>query len=335
MFSTSTIGSSTSSPSDRINAKSVTRLIVKPSIRFTASVSPKTTGTATATISASRHPRPKRQQGDDDQDGHRQALDQFIDLLVGGQAVVAGDDQFHVVGHDRLSSSSAWRKTALATQTALEPFFLAIAMVTAGFEPALVPTAGICRRRSASPRTVPGKNSCCVKPARRPPAVAHVAGDFLRAVLDAGHVLEEDRPAIEHAHHQVAQLPGIVRRAARLHANHLVLAAEVAGRLPHVRALDRPLQFQGRHVIRRHPVRVHEHLHHPRPAAHDVGPRHVLHRRQPLRDFLGHPPQASSRRQCALVSVSVTIGTSSISTGLTTQPVTPGGTMSRFSSIFF
>ena len=59
MFSTSTIGSSTSSPSDRISANSVTRLIVKPSIRLTARVSPKTTGTATATISASRHPSPR------------------------------------------------------------------------------------------------------------------------------------------------------------------------------------------------------------------------------------------------------------------------------------
>ena len=59
MFSTSTIGSSTNRPSDRISANSVTRLIVKPSIRLTAKVSPKTTGTATATISASRHPNPK------------------------------------------------------------------------------------------------------------------------------------------------------------------------------------------------------------------------------------------------------------------------------------
>ena len=58
MFSTSTIGSSTNRPSERIKAKSVTRLMVKPSIRFTASVSPKTTGTATATISASRQPNP-------------------------------------------------------------------------------------------------------------------------------------------------------------------------------------------------------------------------------------------------------------------------------------
>ncbi len=58
MFSTSTIGSSTNSPSDRIKANSVTRLIVNPSKRFTASVSPKTTGTATATMTASRHPSP-------------------------------------------------------------------------------------------------------------------------------------------------------------------------------------------------------------------------------------------------------------------------------------
>ncbi len=36
----------------------------------------------------------------------------------------------------------------------------------------------------------------------------------------------------------------------------------------------------------------------------------------------------------ASASVSVTIGTSSISTGLMTQPVTPGGTRSTFSSIF-
>ena len=58
MFSTSTIGSSTSRPSERIKAKSVTRLIVKPSSKLTASVSPKTTGTATATIRASRQPSP-------------------------------------------------------------------------------------------------------------------------------------------------------------------------------------------------------------------------------------------------------------------------------------
>ena len=38
--------------------------------------------------------------------------------------------------------------------------------------------------------------------------------------------------------------------------------------------------------------------------------------------------------QRSLASVSVTMGTSSISTGLTTQPLTPGGTMSTFSSIF-
>ena len=58
IFSTSTMGSSTRSPNDRINANKVTRLIVKPSIRLTASVRPKTTGTATATIKASRHPKP-------------------------------------------------------------------------------------------------------------------------------------------------------------------------------------------------------------------------------------------------------------------------------------
>ena len=59
IFSTSTMGSSTKSPSDRIKAKSVTRFMVKPSIMFTARVRPKTTGTATATINASRQPRPK------------------------------------------------------------------------------------------------------------------------------------------------------------------------------------------------------------------------------------------------------------------------------------
>ena len=45
-----------SRPSGRINANSVTGLIVKPSMRLTARVRPKTTGTATATISPSRQP---------------------------------------------------------------------------------------------------------------------------------------------------------------------------------------------------------------------------------------------------------------------------------------
>ena len=36
----------------------------------------------------------------------------------------------------------------------------------------------------------------------RAPAVANVAGDFFRAVLDTGIVLEEDRPAVEHADDQ-------------------------------------------------------------------------------------------------------------------------------------
>ena len=41
----------------------------------------------------------------------------------------------------------------------------------------------------------------------------------------------------------------------------------------------------------RHPIRVHEHLNDPRPAAHDIGPRHILDARKSLRHFLCHPPQ--------------------------------------------
>ena len=40
-----------------------------------------------------------------------------------------------------------------------------------------------------------------------------------------------------------------------------------------------------------HAIGIHEHLDYPRPPADDVGPRHVAHRCQSLRDLLGHAPQ--------------------------------------------
>ena len=112
--------------------------------------------------------------------------------------------------------------------------------------------------------------------------------DLLRPVLDLGDVLEEHGPAVEHADHQIAQLPGVGEGLAGLDADQPVVAAEVAGRLADVGRLDGPLQLQRRDVIGGHPVRVHQHLHHPRPPAHDVGPRHVRQAGQPLGDFLGH-----------------------------------------------
>ena len=65
-------------------------------------------------------------------------------------------------------SDSASRSTSPATTTAFEPFFLAIAIVTADWL-GDCPDAG--RETSApplSPRTVPGKNSCSVNPRAGP-----------------------------------------------------------------------------------------------------------------------------------------------------------------------
>ena len=45
---------------------------------------------------------PERQQPDHDENGDGQAFDQIIDLFVGGQAIVAGNDHLNVIGHDRL-----------------------------------------------------------------------------------------------------------------------------------------------------------------------------------------------------------------------------------------
>ena len=237
--------------------------------------------------------------------------------------------------------------TALATQTALAPFFLAMAMVTAGCEGsrARADSATVADLRSAKPRhcpdsamspnTVPGKNSCSRESPRRPPAVPHVAGDFLRPVLDVGDVLEEDRPAVEHADDQIAAVAGRRRTARRPRrgsagrccGNRRPSAARwppgSPAAIPAARR-DRPPSGPGPSA--------------PAPPA-AARPRHTPATRPGTPasrcvDFLGHAAQRHVVGRAALASVSVTTGTSSISTGLTTQPVTPGGTMSRFSSSF-
>ncbi len=139
----------------------------------------------------------------------------------------------------------------------------------------------------ASPKTVPGKYSCFVKP-RGSPAVTNVIGDFLRAVLDLGDVLEQHGPAGEHADDEIAQLPGVLEVLAGLDADQFIARAEIARRLPDVRAADGPLQFQGGNVVGRHAIRVHEHLNHAGGAADDIGPRHLLDAGEPLGHFLGH-----------------------------------------------
>ena len=51
--------------------------------------------------------------------------------------------------------------------------------------------------------------------------------------------------------------------------------------------------------MRGHAVRVHEDLHHARLPADDIGPRHVRHACQPLRDLLGHAAQGAAVGRCA------------------------------------
>ncbi len=99
-------------------------------------------------------------------------------------------------------SSSACSITASATQTALEPFFLAIAMVTAGRDGDRSASASL--EGAGSPSVELGKHFDLGKASRRPPAVPHVVGDFFGSVLHAGDVFEKHGPAVEDAHHQVA-----------------------------------------------------------------------------------------------------------------------------------
>ena len=76
--------------------------------------------------------------------------------------------------------------------------------------------------------------------------MAHVALDFLRPILDGRDILEEHGMAVEHAQHQITDLPGVLKGGSRLDANHTILAAEVAGRLTHVGPLNGALDLQGR-----------------------------------------------------------------------------------------
>ena len=83
-----------------------------------------------------------------------------------------------------------------------------------------------------------GESSC------RPPTVTHIVADFFWTILDAGNILEENGAAVEYSYHQIAQLPGIAERLSRLDADHLILAAEITGRLTHVGRLDSALNLQ-------------------------------------------------------------------------------------------
>jgi hypothetical protein len=117
-----------------------------------------------------------------------------------------------------------------------------------------------------------GKVLMLREPTGRSPAVPHVAVDLIRAVLDLGDLFQEDRPAVEHADDQIAQLPSIAERLAGLDANQPIHVPQIAGRPAHVGGLDGTLQSQRRHVVGRHPVGIHQHANHSRPPAHNIGP---------------------------------------------------------------
>src|SRR6185295_5145912 len=86
---------------------------------------------------------------------------------------------------------------------------------------------------------------------------------------------------------------------AGFHAYQPVAGTKITSRLPDVCELDRAPQFKGRDVICGHPVRVHEHLNHARPTAHDVCPRDVLDTRQTLRELLCHAAERHVVRRLA------------------------------------
>ena len=164
MFSTSTIGSSTKRPKAKINANRVTRLIVKPKSKLTKRVRPKTTGTAIATMNASLHPIPIVRS----KITIRIAIPKAsINSLTFSSAVCPAlrvTTTSTSSGRIVLRSSSARSMTARDTETALAPFCLEIAIVTAGLES---PTA----RNSAPlwlPRKLPGVASCCRNSAAAP-----------------------------------------------------------------------------------------------------------------------------------------------------------------------
>ncbi len=118
--------------------------------------------------------------------------------------------------------------------------------------------------------------------------MADVAVNLLGPVLDLGDLLQEDRPVVEDADHQIAQLPGVAEGVAGIDADQLVQVAEVAGRLADVGGLDGATQLERRDVMGGHAIGVHQHAHHPRPPAHDVRPRHILDAGQTLRQLFGH-----------------------------------------------
>ena len=83
----------------------------------------------------------------------------------------------------------------------------------------------------------PGEELVLRESASRPPAVPHIAGDFLGPVLDPCDVLEEDRPAIEHADDQILQLPGVLKGLSGVHLDHLIHTADIPRGRPHVGCL--------------------------------------------------------------------------------------------------
>ncbi len=161
IFSTSTIGSSTSRPNDSISAKSVTRLIVKPKRRLTAKVRPKTTGMATATISASRHPRPMVSNPTTIKTATPSASTSSFTLSSAVRPLFRVITISMSSGTISFFSTSAAERTLCATRTAFDPFFLAMAIVTAGcaVDPGTV---------FAAPIMLPGDPSRVSKPRAGP-----------------------------------------------------------------------------------------------------------------------------------------------------------------------
>ena len=132
IFSTSTIGSSTSRPKANISANRVTRLMVNPKSRFTNRVRPKTTGTAIATMRASRHPMPTVSNSTTMRIAMPRAS---ISSLTFSSAV---NPLFRVMfrstspGRTSRLSFSAASMTDRETETALAPFCFEIAIVIEG-----------------------------------------------------------------------------------------------------------------------------------------------------------------------------------------------------------
>ena len=301
---------------------------------MTPSVSPKTTGTATATIIASRQPRLRVNSAITITIGDPEALDQLVDLLVGGQAGVAGDDQLTSPGTTSPPQLLGGLEDRLGDGHRVGPLLLGDRERDRGLR------AAGARGFAADVDSSPCRPRCPgtrlgLEAAGRSPAVADVAGHLGGAVADGRHVLEEDGPVLEDADDQLAAAaPGRSTAMPRLDRDHRVVAGEVAGGMGDVGPLDAPAGPPAGSGVGLEPLGVEIDAHRPGLAADDVGPRHARQRRRAA----GPPPRRpAARRSCrpsAPVSVSVTTGTSSISTGLTTQPVTPGGMMSWFSLIF-